>query len=47
MLRNRDESGATAHNTPVAAVTPALPRLNESLALQDPVDLPSRQYAHR
>ena len=47
MLCNRDESGATANNTPVAAVTPALPGLNESLSFQDPVDLPSRQYAHR
>lgn len=46
MLRYRDVSRAAFNDSPIPAMAAALPDLDETLALEDPVDLSCRQSAH-
>lgn len=47
MLCNRDVSGSSANDASIPAMTASLSDLHKSLALENPVDLPGRQYSHR
>ncbi len=46
MLRHRDVSGDPVDDSSISPMTAALPDLNESLALKDPIDLTCCEDSH-